>query len=255
MIAVLALAAGISSCSKSDSSDPSNPNNNNNNNHPVSYRIDGLTDVSVQGDADSNTSVTTLMISDTLKSQQKITLSLEGLPNGCTGDFSVNGGYPSYTSVLTIKDNDAAPGVYPVKLNGEGSISGKTSLSFNLTIRPRTNFALYFLGTGNATVGLSGEFPPYTDHITKGDTLNRIVFNNYAGQGVAVYGDITGDVKHTMADINIPVQTIGGRKFWGSGNVWSSAMTNSGSQIIFSYKYTRAAGDTVGGYVTMDITQ
>lgn len=210
-VTALALAASFSSCSKGGS-DPSSGSST----RKTSYKVNGLTDVSVQNNPDSNTSVTTLTITDTLKSAQKVSLSLEGLPNGCGGNLSITSGYPTYTTVLTIVDTNATPGVYPIKLNCNGDVSGKTTYTINMTVRPDHDFANDFVGMVSASYRIfSGtNYNTYSENTTHGDRANRIVFHNFLDEGAQIYADLDPAGQY----LTIPAQTINGITYENTGS-------------------------------------
>ncbi|PZF72490.1 hypothetical protein [Taibaiella soli] len=215
----LVVSIGLFSCTKSGTDTTSGTGANTN---KTSYKVNGVVDVSIQNNPDSNTSVTTLTITDTLKSAQKITLSLDGLPNGVSGSLSNTSGYPTYSTVLTFVDTNATPGVYPVKLNCEGSVSGKTTYTIDLTIRPDHDYANDWLGTAEGA-NIPSNSPntlTYTENITHGDRTNRIVFNNFGGYGIKVYADIID----YGTNFTIPTQTINNTTYFSKidGDIYSN---------------------------------
>ncbi|PZF72489.1 hypothetical protein [Taibaiella soli] len=236
----LVVSIGLFSCTKSGTDTTSGTGANTN---KTSYKVNGVVDVSIQNNPDSNTSVTTLTITDTLKSAQKITLSLDGLPNGVTGTLSNTSGYPTYTSVLTFVDaSNATPGVYPIKLNCEGSISGKASYTINLTVRADHDYANDWIGTADAITRLvNGDpGPSFTETITHGDRPNRVVFHNFFNDGVDVYADIRPDGEN----VDIPSQTINGAIYSGG----LSTVNDPSGRHILGGRVTRTTNGNLLGY-------
>lgn len=216
-IAVCALAASFSSCSKSDSNDTL----------PTNYKIDGVQDVTVQSTVNP-TGYMQLTVSYTGKVQERVDLSLEGAPAGCGGEVSVTGGYPTFSSAIVFSDTSATPGTYPMKLICVGSKTGKKSYDFNLIVKPEPDYGSVFLGTYNNTInGCAGTSNVFTTTVTAGDKTNKVILNNIDNHGTSIYAMVTnfGQI------FNVPAQTVNGITYSGYGSAFSG-------QTGFSINYT-----------------
>lgn len=222
-LAAFALAAGLSSCSKSDSNDTL----------PTNYKIDGIHDLTVQPQV-SPSGYMNLNISYVGTVQERVELSLEGVPTGCGGVISVTGGYPAFATSVTLNDTSADPGTYPIKLVCQGSKTGKKSYDFNLVVKPEPDYGAAFLGTyPNSSNSCNYGFT-YTTTVTASNKVNKINLNNFDNNGGTIYANITYNGQY----ISIPAQTINGITY--SANTY---MNNYGTGFSFSYQRTNASGN------------
>jgi len=206
-MAVVALAATFSSCSKSDGNDTL----------PTNYKIDGVQDVSVQPLV-SPTGYMQLTVSYTGTVQERVDLSVEGTPAGCGADISVAGGYPTFSSTIVFSDTSATPGTYPIKLVCIGSKTGKKSYNFNLVVKPEPDYGAALLGTYNNTMnGCSGTGVAFTATVTAGDKTNKIMLNNIDNHGTSIYAMVS----NFGQSLNVPAQTVNGITYSGYGSVFS----------------------------------
>ncbi|PZF72487.1 hypothetical protein [Taibaiella soli] len=250
---VLILSVFASSCKKSHES-TTNPNNGNPVGQTTGYRVEGIKDIYVINDADNNICKLNLSVNDTAKMPENIKLALEGWPDACYGYLSTDSANGNYTTTLTVNNSGASPGVYPIRLNCTGSLSGKISYTFNLNILSTTDDANFFLGTGAGTRGTQ-HLLPYTDYITKGDTAGKIIFSNFSGLGISIYANISGDAKKQVAPMKIPLQTIDNKKYFGDGWVASGKITHDKTSFLYyNYSVVSSTGDTTSEYVEMTIT-
>ncbi|XZF14753.1 hypothetical protein ACTHGU_01310 [Chitinophagaceae bacterium MMS25-I14] len=196
----------ISSCSKTDSADAL----------PTNYRIDGVQDVKIT--APYYSAYEQLSVNYVGKTQEKVTLSLSGAPTGCGMILSATSGYPSFNSTLSINDTAAAPGTYPIKLTCEGSVTGKRSYTFNLTLPDLPQCTDFLLGTHSAysTCSSSGS---YTEYVTASGTRNRVILNNFGGMGI----QLALEANCQSSSYTIPQQTINGITYSGYGYYSSSS--------------------------------
>ncbi|PZF72492.1 hypothetical protein [Taibaiella soli] len=218
-IACIALAANLSSCSKSDSTDTL----------PTNYKIDGVQDVTLQPLINPS-GYMQLTVSYVGKTQERVDLSLEGVPSGCGADISVTGGYPTFSSSVMFTDTSANPGTYPIKLVCNGSSTGKKSYNLNLTIKPEPDYGSALLGTySNTTTSCSTTGNTYIATITASDKVNKILLNNFDNAGTSVYALVTNGGMY----FTVPQQTVNGYTYSGSGSIYNGSTT-----LEFSYTKT-----------------
>lgn len=109
-------------------------NNNNNNTNPVDsnemkYVINGIADKTIAYD---DSVVIPLSIVRSSGTQQKITLSLAGLPAGATAKFDPESGIPDFASILTIKMKNPEGGNFNLKLTGS---AGNTAKVYDMVLK------------------------------------------------------------------------------------------------------------------------
>lgn len=217
----------FSACTKSnDDDDVFSPN----------FRVDGITDINIFRNSTNSLSLSVVYMNS---QQERVRLSLEGLPSGMTAEFTTTSGLPSFSSYLQITNNSVPAGVYPVRLVATGDITGRHTFTFNITAMDCYQ-ALLKSYTANAFCNSPGS---YTETATavSGQT-DRVMFNNFENSGADIYAivDCNGGGGGTSGSLTIPAQTVGGVTFSGSGNYWS----NFGGNTSISITYTRTTGTT-----------
>lgn len=216
VLTLFLFTAILFSCKKSDSDIDALPTN---------YRIDGVQDITLQP-AVSAYGYIPLSVAYVGTVQERVALSLEGVPTGCSANLSVTGGYPAFSSELFFYDTAAAPGTYAIKLVCEGAETGKKSYDFNLIIKPEPDFGTALLGSYNTSNTCSSNGTNYTSTITAGEKVNKIYFNNFDNTGTSIYGTI-----NSTGYINIPSQTVNGTTYIGT----STTHTSNG----FGFSFTK----------------
>lgn len=96
------------------------------------YIINGVTDFTL-GSLDSTWNF--MQIDFMQGKQEKITLSIEGLPDRVTAKFEPAAGIPGFTTSLMLKSLVAAPGKYPVKIIGTSTGGQKKTYEVDLVIK------------------------------------------------------------------------------------------------------------------------
>ena len=183
---------------------------------PTNYRIDGVQDMTLQlSGSVPITGYMSISVVPTGKIKEHVNLSVEGLPEGCSSFITSPGGFPTFSSNIIIRDSDAVGGTYPVKLVCDGSVTGKKSYTFNLTLPEFPDCASWLVRNYSANSGCAGgTFPEY---VTAGSTHNRIVFNNFENAGISLYANVTCQSSGSSASLVMPSQTVNGITFSGSG--------------------------------------
>jgi len=196
-------------------------------NHPTTYRVDGITDITLGGDSGSVAYIS-YNVNYIGPIQETVSLSFEGLPVGVKVDESesVMNGIPTFSASLLLVKTDAMDmkGTYDIKLICNGSKTGKKSYNLKLKILaksatpippPVTRCDSAMAGNWDTCFDFcSGS--PYMDVITvDGTVANRIHFANFQGYNIQVFADLNCD----SATFVIPRQTFlsGDAAIWGSG--------------------------------------
>ncbi len=192
-----------------------------------SFLVNGLSDVTLQNDL---TTMTELYLTVTYadSAQSNVTLSLSALPAGITIDTSwVVSGIPTFNTALTIYDtteNGATAGTYPMVLTATSANGSKKNYNFNLKVK----------AAPPCTTGLVGKYLSCYSPCTGGgyyddsvyadaNVINKVWFTNFENSGHLVYG--TYSCRTEM--MTIPMQTVGGVTYSGSGNAYSHFMNLS----------------------------
>jgi hypothetical protein len=152
------------------------------------YTIAGLHDVTIQQGVDDQLSLT-IQAASTI--QERIDLSIWGLPAGVTADIGTSSGMPSYNSTIVFTDHYGVPGNYSIKLIAHGTLTGDITYSFNLHILQAANCGvLGFWSQGTTGCGNNTTYQ-YTDNVTTSTAAaNRIIFANFADMPYQVYADV-----------------------------------------------------------------
>ncbi len=96
------------------------------------YIINGVTDFTL-GSLDSTWVY--LEVDFREGKQEKITVSIEGLPARVISEFEPAAGIPGFATTLMLKSIVATPGTYPVKIIGTSSNGQKKTYEVNLVIK------------------------------------------------------------------------------------------------------------------------
>lgn len=215
--ALLALA----SCKKNEGSQ-----------QPMTYMVNGITDISMFG-----TDVAGMGLSIEYRGpvQENVALSITGLPENVTAEFSTASGIPTFGTSVAITSQNAVAGTYPLKLVCKGSATGEKSYDLTLTIKPVpcTQVVSGSYQTSNTC------FPGSTNSFISHLGGNNIMINNLGGMGFSVNATIDCN----SSTITIPSQTVGGSvTVAGSG----SYVVSLGGTVSMSinYNYNVGAGPT-----------
>jgi hypothetical protein len=96
------------------------------------YIINGITDFTL-GSLDSTWAYVQIDFRE--GKQEKITLSIEGLPDRVSAEFEPAAGIPGFATTLMLKAKIAKPGTYPVKITGTSASGLKKTYEVNLVIK------------------------------------------------------------------------------------------------------------------------
>lgn len=121
------------SCGKeSNQPTPAVPKNDSTNQtSSFKFLINGVTDMTFGKDSFATIAIGVARESGT---QERVTLSVEGLPANATAEFSSASGTPDFATTLTLKGNGAIPGTYALKLKGLAEKGAVKTYDFNAVI-------------------------------------------------------------------------------------------------------------------------
>ena len=199
------------------------------------YHLDGITDLTVN--ADNPSASMQIGVTYQNSNQERVTLSLEGMPAGLTYNIINPSGYPSFSSFISFFDSSAAIGTYTVNLVAKGDKSGKVKFPFTVMVTEIPDCAAGFTGANFSASNFctSGS---YTEGITL-LSANHVQFTNFEGTGV----HLNATFNCTTGDVTIPTQTINGFIYAGSGS-FGSFGTNQ--EVVISYsKQPVGGGSTI----------
>lgn len=121
------------------------------------YIINGVTDFTL-GSLDSTWVY--LEVDFREGKQEKITLSIEGLPARVISEFEPAAGIPGFATTLMLKSIVATPGTYPVKIVGTSSNGMKKTYEVNLVIKDNfhcDSFMVNNLGAFSTQIESTGD--------------------------------------------------------------------------------------------------
>jgi hypothetical protein len=200
------LVIGFASCKKDDDNEPSKP----------SYRIDGIVDRSMQKTVFGTPPTTTLNLNVMYEhsDQERVTLSIENVPEGLKSKFSTKSGIPGFNTSLLLIDSGVVAGEYTLKLIATGSNTGRRSYDFNLTVLAPPDCSSDLTGTGYATQTSCNPTGSFTQNITSvPGQVGRVLFSNFDNTGAQVYANVICN----SGQVSIPSQTVNGVVYQGSG--------------------------------------
>lgn len=181
-----------------------------------SFIVNGLTGITFTNNYATYTTLhLTVQYMDS--AQENVTLAISGLPAGIGMDTTwQNTGIPTFSTDLTIFDTlgpGAVPGNYTFTLTATTVSGGKKQFPVNLKVLPMPTKFLGKYNNCRLPCGMSTSV--YSDSLYQdATTSNKIWFTNFGNTGSAAYGTIDFDGKMT-----IPVQTIGGITYSGTGTI------------------------------------
>jgi len=221
------LVIGFASCKKDENNEPSKP----------SYHIDGIIDRSMQKVLFGTPPYLNVNLNVVYEhsDQERVTLTVENLPEGLKAIFSTKSGIPSFNSSLALIDSGVAAGEYTLKLIATGTNSGRKSYEFNLSVLPAPDCSPDVIGNGYATQGYCNGSMTHSQNITAvAGQPGRVLFSNFDNTGAQVYAYVTC----FNDQLSIPSQAVNGVTYQGSG-YYSTSL--SGVRTI-NVNYSRIVG-------------
>lgn len=210
LLAFAFLVTFASACKKEDD-EPSIP-------YVPPYRVSGLTDISIQKYAvGADPYEMYVQVEYENGDQERVTLSLEGIPDGLEDSMINTSGYPSFMSRIILVDSGVAEGTYTPRLVVTGERSGRREFPFNVRMLAVPDCSTPMLG--NYTTTSFCNSGSYTMTIqAQPTTKNRVLLSNLNNNGTTLYGDADCSGTTGTTYINIPNQTVNGVTYYGSGS-------------------------------------
>jgi len=189
LLPAILLATTFFACKKNDDAIDANA---------MTYTVNGVVDKTVEYDDSFSMPI---LINHTGGNQEKVTLSLEGLPSGSTATFDPTGGTPNFSSLMSVKVFNPSGGTYNLKVNSKvGDVTKSTGMV--LTVKPEPAEGCAGRVTGNYSNTMTGQFSgidPVT--IVWGGAKNEVIIKN-----IKVIGDVKCQLDCAAGKINIPAQ-------------------------------------------------
>ncbi|RYD55000.1 MAG: hypothetical protein EOP56_17395 [Sphingobacteriales bacterium] len=206
-----------------------------------SYIIGGVQDVTLTSATDEKELM--LAFSPMTSVQKRLTLSVEGLPDGVTGSFSMPTGNVPFVSDLTIKNDFAEAGTYDVTVRGKAEDELTKSLKFKLSVPSYTcieRLKAKVSGYRHAGTGIPGG-TPISAPVFKG---NRIWFESLyvETKNPGTMGAYSEYIRNFEADIDCEHGTLTIAKNADGSYVYEGSGTFSFTEKKFHIDYTVTSG-------------
>lgn len=203
LIAVLSLAA----CQKDKPSAPVAS--------PFEYEVRGVKDLFVET---TGTDSMKLSITRILGTSQKVTMSVEGLPQNVIAQFSpADNGLPPFTPIIRLVANNAPEGKYTVTVKTNNAVAGEQKFEFQLTVsKPVPECIPSLIGSYTADeLCESSTVPSYPASVEKiGNSDTKILLKNFGNLEINVEVGVNCSAKR----LTIAQQEIGTKTVSGSGS-------------------------------------
>ncbi len=246
LLFLTALVIGFASCKKDE--------NNYYGPYTPPYHVEGVHDLTLQKRSNGFPGSAWLNFSVVYENseQEKITLSLQGLPSGLHYMMDDSSGYPSFSTYASFIDSSAAVGDYTVKLVAKGSVSGKREFPFNVHVLPAPSCNAYIAATGfnSRTSCTTGSFMQNITVVA--GSPNEVMFSNFDGSGNQVKAVVDCDNSSSSDGyFTIPQQTVNGITY---SSTYGRYSINSGGvySVYVSYTY---ANNTSTGSCTLSMSR
>lgn len=186
--------------------------------------------------------------------EQKVAISISGLPAGVKAEFSANSGYTTFNTNLTLEVGFLNPGTYDLKIMSASETGKSRDYTIQLVIDSVTKREANMLFLQNATGWIqtvdSTDSVVYTQTYFIDNTIEHqlylrdvvLQFSNNFSEYYRSY--MPGSNYHIkfMVDVNkgtitIPVQTIQGRS-WQGGNIMDFTISGTGEFDIAKGQYS-----------------
>lgn len=131
--------------------------------------------------------------------QEKVSLTVEGVPSGIYYTLTPTTGYPPFDAMLYFFDSAAAPGDYVIKLKAKSASTEEKVFEMNMKIQPPMTCVDAIVGTYYANSNGCLPFFGTSQQLVqrKDATGNRIIFKNFFSSG--------SDIEATMVCNNATV--------------------------------------------------
>lgn len=211
---------------------------------PAGFIINGVTDITVKQDS---TFLLPIAIEQVEGTQEPVTISVEGLPNKVTAEFSPESGTPDFGSIITFKaDKWAAIGTSTVKIIAKGNTTGASKeYETKLKIERISDCKKYALGKYTTNV----ECP----NIPSG-TEAEVMIDQYSGRLMlsAMLSDYGGGpfTAAYFISINCDNNTFTIENSYIGNFMGTGTLTED--KITINYSYEKMAGEKVECKATLN---
>lgn len=176
LVSMLLIATAIFwGCSKNEYNNSTNtitPDPN-----AMKYTVNGITDQAIES---TDSVIIPLGIAYTSGDQEKLTLSVTGLPSNTTASFNVASGIPTFATVLTLSTQKAPAGTYNIKLVCTTAKDSVKTFDIKLTIKESDPCANAMVGKYDNQQRLESSSSSITEQTTAINTTtkNRLTLQN-----------------------------------------------------------------------------
>jgi hypothetical protein len=209
-----------------------------------SYRVDGVTDFSISEDNPQFNLNLSLVYMNS--EQENVNVTVEGLPGGIYPTYYNNSGIPSFEAYIQFYDSSAVPGTYEAKLVTKGSITGKKTYPFIITVKAPVDCKNDLTGSYAAQNFCSSGSSSFAETISASPTVpKRILIDNFENSGFQIYANLNCNTGQLI----VPSQFVNGATYAGSGYFYTTS--SGGRSVYFSYYKTFSGGGTTSCNVTL----
>jgi len=204
---------------------------------PLSYTVENGQNAPM-GDTyipdEGNTTVPVLIKYLTGNSEEKVTVSIKGLPADIVVAQDTFSQVPTYRADFVFITKHAAHGTYPVTLTSGSRTTTPKTVTFNLTVRS-ADCAASLLGDHSANNECTARKFPYTATAVAAGVPNELFIKNLGGYGAVTSTHVV--LNPNLNTFTIPSQNIGnGVIMEGNGTFTANAM-----KIFYNVTYTSGA--------------
>lgn len=184
-----------------------------------SYTVNNVSQVTIDQNGTKAAAYAVQLISGT---QQKVNLSISGLPTGITASLDPSTGIAPYNTIATfVANSTVAKGTYNFLVTA--TTDGQAAKTFNSTIVVTSACGSSFFGSMNSKETCTIGTDDYTSVISPATGIpNRINIDNFYNDNVRVYADFNC----TTNTVIIPSQIVMGFTISGSGTIVSDNQFN-----------------------------
>lgn len=196
-----------SSCKEKSNIVPNIPEQN----EDTTYYIKGITDTTIS--SFGNLAISLNLIHHE-GPQQRVELSIEGLPEKVTAKFSNIAGFPGFNTILNLKSSVAQPGLYKLKIKATAENGLQRTFYINLTIKDDFNCnSLLVFKTTRFTTKLKGDSVYHFTQFarTNGNPSTDFIFYLYLGHYFG-YGQTTSTITSMYDFTNVPLYQVDCKK-------------------------------------------
>ncbi|MBE2289976.1 MAG: hypothetical protein IAE95_10500 [Chitinophagaceae bacterium] len=168
-------------------------------------------------------------------SEEKVTLSIKGLPTGVKVNKDTFSQVPTYRADFVFTSTNAPHGVYPITVTSSARGSEAKTYKFNMTVRS-ADCAANLLGNFNCTNECTGRNYPYIATGVATGVTDELSVKNFGGYG-------NGTTTRIVLNCNLNTLTIPSQNI-GNGVVLQGSGTFTGNSMTISYTASGTVSET-----------